>query len=139
MESIPFYLIINEDKSKPSTPPTTPLTELTPISPCNIKTEVSETTPTLGLVDMESIPFHPIVNQDKSKTPTPATDPLTQQTQLTATTETVIGKAIVKLEPKHPHPKPKPVCHIYQQSQKKSPKKNQKLKKTEISARNSRI
>ena len=73
MESIPFHLIINEDKSKPSTPPTTPLTESNPISPCNIKTEVSKTTPTLGLIDMESIPFHPIVNQDKSKTPTPAT------------------------------------------------------------------
>ena len=56
---------------------------------------------------MESIPFHPIVNQDKSKTPTPATDPLTQQTQLTATTQTVIRKAIFKLEPKHPHPKSK--------------------------------
>ena len=107
MESIPFHAIINEDKSKPSTPPTTPLTELTPISPCNIKTEVSETTLTLGLVDMESIPFHPIVNQDKSKTPTPTTDPLTQQTQSTATTETVICKAILKLEPKHPHPKSK--------------------------------
>ena len=53
---------------------------------------------------MESIPFHPIVNQDKSKTPTPATDPLTQQTQSTATTQTVIHKAIFKLEPKHPHP-----------------------------------
>ena len=61
MESIPFHPIINEDKSKPSTPPTTPLTELTPISPHNIKTEVSKTTPTLGL-DIESIPFHPIVN-----------------------------------------------------------------------------
>ena len=107
MESIPFHPIINENKSKTSTPPTTPLTESTPISPCNIETEVSVTTPTLGLVDMQSIPFHPIVNQDKSKTPTPATDPLTQQTQLTATTETVIGKAIVKLEPKHPHPKSK--------------------------------
>ena len=56
MESIPFHPIINEDKSKPSTPSTTPLTELTPISPCNIKTEVSKTTPTLGLVHMESIP-----------------------------------------------------------------------------------
>ena len=74
MESIPFHPIINEHKSKPSTPPTTPLTESTAVSPCNIKTEVSERTPTLGLVDMESIPFHPIVNQDKSKTPTPATD-----------------------------------------------------------------
>ena len=106
MESISLHPIINEDKSKPSTPPTTPLTESTPIYPCNIKTEVSETTPTLGLVDMESIPFHPIVNQDKSKTP-PATDPLTQQTQLTATAETVIHKAIFNLEPKHPHPKSK--------------------------------
>ena len=77
------------NQSKPSTPPTTQLTELTPVSPCNIKTEVSETTPTLSLVDMESIPIHPIVNQDKSKTPTPATDPLTQQTQLTATTQSV--------------------------------------------------
>ena len=96
MKSIPFHPIINEDKSKPSTPPTTPLTELTPISPCNIKTEFSETTPSLGLVDMESIAFHPIVNQGKSKTPTPATDPLTQQTQLTATTQTVIRKAIFK-------------------------------------------
>ena len=38
MESIPFHLIINEDKSKPSTPLTTPLIESTPISPCNIKT-----------------------------------------------------------------------------------------------------
>ena len=56
---------------------------------------------------MESIPFHPIANQDKSKTPTLATDPLTQQTQSTATTETVIGKDIVKLKPKHPHPKSK--------------------------------
>ena len=56
---------------------------------------------------MESIPFHLIVNQDKSKTPTPATDLLPQQTQSTATTPTVIGKAIVKLEPKHPHPKSK--------------------------------
>ena len=73
MESIPFHPIINEDKSKPSTPPTIQLTELTPISPCNIKTKVSKATPTLGLVDMESIPFHPIVNQDKSKTTTPAT------------------------------------------------------------------
>ena len=80
MESIPFHPIINDDKSKPSTPTTTPLTESTSVSPCNIKTEASETTPTLGLVDMESIPFHPIVNQDKSKTPTPATDPVTQQT-----------------------------------------------------------
>ena len=83
------------------------MTESTPISPCNIKTEVSETTPTLGPVDMESIPFHPIVNQDKSKTPTPATVPLIQQTQLTATTQTVICKAIFKLEPKHPYPKSK--------------------------------
>ena len=107
MESIPFHLIANEDKSKPCTPPTTALSESTPISAFNIKTEVSETTPTLGLVDMETIPFHSIVNQDKSKTPTQATDPVTQQTQLTATTETVIGKAIVKLEPKHPHPKSK--------------------------------
>ena len=80
---------------------------MTPISPCNIKTEVSETTPILGLVDVESIPFHPIVNKDKSKTPTPATDPLTQQTQLIATTQTVIHKAIFKLESKHPHPKSK--------------------------------
>ena len=96
MESIPFHQIINEDKSKPSTPYTTSLTESSPVSLCNIKTEVSETTPTLGLVDMESIPFHPIVNQDKSKTPTPAIDPLTQQTQFTATTQTVICKAIFK-------------------------------------------
>ena len=107
MESIPFHLITNEDKSTPSNPPTTALSELTPISAFNIKTEVRETTPTLGLVDMETIPFHSIVNQDKSKTPSQATDPVTQQTQLTATTETVIGKAIVKLEPKHPHPKSK--------------------------------
>ena len=107
MESIPFYPIKNEDKSKPSTPPTTALSESTPISAFNIKTEVSETTPTLGLVDIESIPFHPILNQDKSKTCTPTTDPVTQQTQLTATTETVIGKAIVKLEPKHLHTKSK--------------------------------
>ena len=107
MESIPFHPITNEDKSKPSTPPTTALSESTPISAFNIKTEVSKTTPTLGLVDMETIPFHSIVNQDKSKTPTQVTDPVTQQTQLTATTETVIGKAIVKLEPKHPHPKSK--------------------------------
>ena len=69
--------------------------------------EVSKTTPTLGLVDMESISFHPIVNQDKSKTPIPATDPVTEQTQSTATSESVIGKAIVKLERKHPHPKSK--------------------------------
>ena len=107
MESIPFHPITNEDKSKPSTPPTTALNELTSVSAFNIKTEVSETTQTLGLVDMETIPFHSIVNQDKSKTPSEATDPVTQQTQSTATTETVIGKAIVKLEPKHPHPKSK--------------------------------
>ena len=56
---------------------------------------------------METIPFHSIVNQEKSKTPTQATDPVTQQTQLTATTETVICKAIVKLKPKHPYPKSK--------------------------------
>ena len=56
---------------------------------------------------MESIPFDPNVNQDKSKTPAPATDPVTQQTQSSTTTETLIGKAIVKLEPKHPHPKSK--------------------------------
>ena len=56
---------------------------------------------------METIPFHSTVNQDKYKTPTQVTDPVTQQTQSTATTETVIGKAIVKLEPKHPHPKSK--------------------------------
>ena len=62
---------------------------------------------------MESIPFHPIVNQDKCKTPTPATDPVTQQTQSTTTTETVTGKAIVKLEPKQPHHKSKPGCNIY--------------------------
>ena len=95
------------------------------------------------IVDLESIPFHPIINEDKSKpstppttpltestpislcnikTTTPATDPVTQQTQSTATTETVIGKAIVKLEPNHPHPRQKPGCHIYQQSWKKSPK-----------------
>ena len=103
MESIPFYPIKNEDKSKPCTPPTTALSESTPISAFSI----SETTPTLGLIDIESIPFHPILNQDKSKTPTPTTDPVTQQTQLTATTETVIDKAIVKPEPKHPHTKSK--------------------------------
>ena len=80
MESIPFHPITNEDKSKPSTPPTTALSESTPISAFNIKTEVSETTPTLGIVDMETIPFHSIVNQDKSKTPTQVTDPVTQQT-----------------------------------------------------------
>ena len=107
VENFPFYPIKNEDKSKPSTPPTTALSESTPISAFNIKTEVSETTPTLGLVDIKSIPFHPILNQDKSKTPTPTTDPVTQQTQSTATTETVIGKAIVKPEPKHPHTKSK--------------------------------
>ena len=128
MKSIPFHPITNEDKSKPSTPPTTALNELTPASAFNIKTEVSKTTSTLGLVDMETIPFHSIVNQDKSKTPTQVTDPVTQQTQLTATTETVIGKAIVKLEPKHPTLNQKPGCHIYQQSWKKSPKMNQKLK-----------
>ena len=107
MESIPFHPITNEEKSTPSTPPTTALSELTPVSAFNIKTEVSKTTPTLGLVDMETIPFHSIVNQDKSKTPTQATELVTQQTQSTATTETVISKAIVKLEPKHPHPKSK--------------------------------
>ena len=112
MESIPFYPIKNEDKSKPSTPPTTALSELTPISAFNIKTEVSETTPTLGLVDIETIPFHPILNQDKSKTPTPTTDPVTQQTQSTATTETAIGKAIVKPEPKHPLPHTKSKTHL---------------------------
>ena len=67
MESIPFYPIKNEDKSKPCTPSTTALSESTPISAFHIKTEVSETTPTLGLVDIESIPFHPILNQDISK------------------------------------------------------------------------
>ena len=84
MESIPFNPIKNEDKSKPSTLPTTALSESTPVLfnvaypvAFNIKTEVSETTPTLGLVDIESIPFHPILNQDKSKT-TPTTDPVTQ-------------------------------------------------------------
>ena len=87
--------------------PQQPLSESTPVSAFNIKTEVSKTTPTLGLVDIESIPFHPILNQDKSKTPTPTTDPVTQQTQSTATTKTVIGKAIVKPEPKHPHTKSK--------------------------------
>ena len=86
MESIPFYPITNEDKSTPYTAPTTALSESTPVSAFYIKTEVSETTPTLGLVDMETIPFNSIVNQDKSKTPTQATDPVTQQTQLTATT-----------------------------------------------------
>ena len=90
MESIPFYPMKNEDKSKPCTPPTTALSESTPISAFNIKTEVSKTNLTLGFVDIKSIPFHPILNQDKSKT------------SLTATTETVIGKAIVKPEPKHP-------------------------------------
>ena len=65
MESIHFYPIKNEDKSKSCTPPTTALSESTPISAFNIKTEVSETT--LGLVDIESIPFHPILTQDKSK------------------------------------------------------------------------
>ena len=74
MESIPFYPIRNEDKPKPCTPPTTALSESTPISAFNIKTEVRDTTPTLGLVDIESIPFHPILNQDKSKTPTPTTE-----------------------------------------------------------------
>ena len=107
MESIPFHLITDEDKSKPSIPPTTALSESTPVSAFNTKPEVSKTTPTLALVDLETIPFHSIVNQDKSKTPTQATDPVTQQTQLTATTETVIGKDIVKLESKHPHPKSK--------------------------------
>ena len=67
MESIPFHPIKNEDKSKPCTPPTTALSELTPVSAFNIKTEVSETTPTLDLVDIETIPFHPILNQDNPK------------------------------------------------------------------------
>ena len=128
MESIPFHPITNEDKSKPSTPPTTALNELTSVSAFNIKTEVSETTQTLGLVDMETIPFHSIVNQDKSKTPSEATDPVTQQTQSTATTETVIGKPLLNLNQNTPTLNQKPSCHIYQQSQKKSPKKNQKLK-----------
>ena len=88
IKSIPFHPITNEDKSKHSTLPTTALSELTPISAFNIKTKVSKTTPTLGLVDIETIPFHSIVNQDKSKTPTQGTDPVTQQTQSTATTET---------------------------------------------------
>ena len=38
MESIPFYPIKNEDKSKPSTLPTTALSESTPVSAINIKT-----------------------------------------------------------------------------------------------------
>ena len=128
MESIPFYPIKNENKSKPCTPPTTAVSESTPISAFNIKTEVSKTIPTLGLVDIKSIPFHPIYNPDKSKTPTRTTDPVTQQTQLTATNETVIGNTIVKPEPKHPHTKSKTCLPHLSTSQKKSPKKNQKLK-----------
>ena len=60
-----------------------------------------------AIVDMESIPFHLIVNQDKSKTPTPATDPLTQQTQ----------KPLLNWNQNTPTLNQKPGCHIYQQSQ----------------------
>ena len=77
---------------------------------------------------METIPFHSIVNQDKSKTPTQATDPVTQQTQSSATTETVIGKAIVNLEPKHPHPKSKTWLPYLPTIPEEEPKENQKLK-----------
>ena len=58
-----------------------------------------------AIVDMESIPFHPIINEDKSKPSTPPTTPLTESTKIkTKVRKTTPTLVLVDMEsiPFHP-------------------------------------